>query len=74
MCKPGVCSFPNELQGKEHSASIPGALTGAWSPGKAELILKSSPGRQELWVPGCWSLASRSSDASSSDAHFSGGR
>lgn len=58
-----VCSFPTRLQGKERSASIPGALIpGAWSPGKTELILKNSPGRQELWVPGCWSLASRSSD------------
>lgn len=59
VCK--SASFLRRLKGKMHFASIPGALIGIWSQGEADpedLILKKSPERQEMRVPGLQCLAS----------------
>lgn len=60
VCK--LAFFLRRLSGKMHSASIPEALTAIWSWGKVELILKKSPERQEVQVPGLQHRAHRSSD------------
>ena len=60
VCKPA--SFPRRLKRKMCFASIPGALMGIWSQGEAEPILKKSPERQEVWVPGLQHPASCFSD------------